>query len=69
MLQAFPCAIVKVDSSFPHGEKHGQWIQLAKDLSEVNDVLVGEIRIKEYGDRFNEDLALRYRYWYNEAFF
>ena len=36
------------------GEKHETWGKLASDLGEIYDIMVAEVRVKDYGDRMNE---------------
>ena len=52
-LTAFPFSVIKFDSGYPTGEKHAAWGRLGRELAEVNEVLVAEVRIKEYGDKEN----------------
>lgn len=56
----FCIATVKFDNGFPTGPTQQMWGELGADLSEINQILVAEVRIKDYGDKINMDLAERY---------
>jgi endoplasmic reticulum protein 29 len=57
----FKHVFVKFDEFYPKGQKHGVFGDLARDLSEMDDILLAEVRIRDQGDRMNEDLAKRFR--------
>ncbi len=57
---AFPYALVKFDVGYPTGDMHRMWGDLGRDLVDAQDVLVAEVRIKDYGDRANQELGERF---------
>ena len=60
MVDAFPAAIVKFDVAYPYGDKHEEFAKVSKDGSAAEDLFVGEVGIKDYGDKDNEDLGERF---------
>ena len=52
-INAFPYSFIKFDEAYPRGEKHEIWKQLGMEMSEVNEVLIAEVRVKEHGDKIN----------------
>ena len=60
MLRNFPVSVVKFDTAYPYGDKHEEFAKVALDGSSMDDVLIGEVGIKDYGDKDNEELGTRY---------
>ena len=76
ILNKFDYSLVKFDVGYPTGEKHKSFGSLAVEVIEslssnwfliflvqvagISDVFVGEVRIKDYGDKANQDLAERF---------
>merc|ERR1711936_400647 len=60
ILKKFNYSLVKFDVGYPTGEKHKSYGSLAVEVSGMSDVFVGEVRIKDYGDKANQDLAERF---------
>lgn len=60
LIDRFSFSVVKFDSAYPYGDKHDAFSALAKDLTEVKDVLVGQVGIKDYGDKLNLELGKKY---------
>lgn len=60
VIPKFKAAVVKFDMPFPYGEKHEQYAQIAAATKDSHDLLVGEVRVKDYGNKDNSDLAARY---------
>lgn len=52
--------VVKFDVAFPYGEKHEQYAQIAAATKDAHDLLVAEVKVKDYGNKDNADLAVRY---------
>ena len=52
---------MKFDVAYPYGEKHDQFTKLSLALASNENILVGDIGIKDYGDKENVDLAERYK--------
>nr|ACO10610.1 windbeutel precursor [Caligus rogercresseyi] len=55
--KAFKALLVKFDVAYPYGEKHDEFCRFAKEAAGVNDVLVGEVGMKDYGERDNMEFA------------
>lgn len=53
-------SIVKFDVSYPYGEKHEEFVKLGSAYQSVEDLLVAEVPVKDYGEKDNEDLAIRF---------
>ncbi|XP_015370459.1 PREDICTED: endoplasmic reticulum resident protein 29 [Diuraphis noxia] len=60
VLSKFKVSIVKFDVSYPYGEKHEEFVKLGSAYNSVEDLLVAEVPVKDYGEKDNEDLAIRY---------
>lgn len=51
VISKFDYAIVKFDISYPYGEKHEQYEEFAKAASDVSNLLVAEVGVKDYGEK------------------
>lgn len=60
VLSKFKVSIVKFDVSYPYGEKHDAFVKLGSAYQYVDDLLVAEVPVRDYGDKDNEDLAIRF---------
>ena len=60
LLKKFKVSIVKFDVAYPYGDKHEQFGKFSQDAAEIEDLFVGEVGIKDYGDKDNSDLAERF---------
>lgn len=56
----FEASLIKFDVAFPYGDKHDAFVALAKDAKDVDDLLIGEVGVKDYGEKDNEELARKY---------
>ncbi|CAB3222131.1 unnamed protein product [Arctia plantaginis] len=56
----FEVSLIKFDVAFPYGDKHEAFIALAKDAKDVDDLLIAEVGVKDYGEKDNEQLAKKY---------
>ncbi|XP_013193360.1 protein windbeutel-like [Amyelois transitella] len=56
----FDASLVKFDVAFPYGDKHDAFVALAKDAKDVDELLIAEVGVKDYGEKENEKLALKY---------
>eukprot|EP00929_Paragymnodinium_shiwhaense_P027438 TRINITY_DN16103_c0_g1_i1.p1 TRINITY_DN16103_c0_g1~~TRINITY_DN16103_c0_g1_i1.p1 ORF type:complete len:239 (-),score=109.08 TRINITY_DN16103_c0_g1_i1:115-831(-) len=52
--------LVKFDQSYAYGEKEDEFKALCRLSYAVPDFLVAEVPVQEYGDKENEDVALKY---------
>lgn len=60
VISKFEASVVKFDVAFPYGDKHDAFVALAKESKDIDDLLFAEVGVKDYGDRDNEALALKY---------
>ncbi|XP_055917188.1 protein windbeutel [Eupeodes corollae] len=61
LIPKFPNALVKFDIAFPYGDKHEAFSQFSIEAHQVtNDLLLGIVGIKDYGEKENSDLAAKY---------
>ncbi|XP_045453862.1 endoplasmic reticulum resident protein 29 [Melitaea cinxia] len=60
VISKFAASVVKFDVAFPYGDKHDAFVALAKESKDIDDLLFAEVGVKDYGDRDNEALALKY---------
>jgi len=60
MVNNFPASIVKFDVAYPYGDKHDEYAKVSIDAAERKDLFVGEVGVKDYGDKDNEELGKRY---------
>lgn len=56
----FEASLIKFDVAFPYGDKHEAFVALAKDSKDVEDLLIAEVGVKDYGEKDNEALAKKY---------
>ena len=56
----FEASLIKFDVAFPYGDKHDAFVALAKDSADVEDLLIAEVGVKDYGEKDNEALAKKY---------
>lgn len=56
----FKASLVKFDVAYPYGDKHDAFVAVAKDARDVDDLLLAEIGVKDYGEKENEALAKKY---------
>ena len=63
MLQVVPefkATVVKFDVAYPYGEKHDEFGKVADATRGVQDLLIAEVNVKDYGEKENADLAEKY---------
>ncbi|XP_061398759.1 protein windbeutel-like [Musca vetustissima] len=60
-IERFPYALIKFDIAFPYGEKHEAFAAFSRAAHSVtDDLLIGTVGIKDYGDNENKELGERY---------
>merc|ERR1719187_809013 len=60
MLAAFEWSLVKFDVGYPTGEAHKGFGGLGRQVAGEASMLAAEVRIKDYGDKANQDVAARF---------
>lgn len=62
VISKFSTVLVKFDVAYPYGKKHDEYAKFAKDVGESNvgDIAVSVVGIKNYGDPTNNNLAERF---------
>jgi len=60
VINAFPVSLVKFDVAYPYGDDHDEFAKISKDAKDVQNLFIGEVGIKDYGEKDNEDLAQRF---------
>ncbi|TRY70686.1 hypothetical protein TCAL_10026 [Tigriopus californicus] len=60
MINSFRVSIVKFDVAYPYGDKHDEFAKVAVEGAPIPELFVGEVGIKDYGDKDNEELGKRY---------
>lgn len=60
LINKFKVSVVKFDVAYPYGDKHEEFAKFSKSGAEVEDLFVGEVGIKDYGDKDNVELADRF---------
>ncbi|XP_073984511.1 endoplasmic reticulum protein 29-like protein wbl [Rhodnius prolixus] len=56
----FQASLIKFDTAYPYGQKHDAFEAVCESAYSSPDLLTGEVQVKDYGDKDNEDLAKRY---------
>ena len=52
--------MIKFDVAFPYGEKHEEFAKVAATTKDATDLLVGEVGVKDFGNKDNAKLAQRF---------
>ena len=60
LLSKFKVSVIKFDVAYPYGDKHEEFAKFSVSASELDDLFIGEVGIKDYGDKDNADLAERF---------
>lgn len=62
LVTKFSTVLVKFDIAFPYGKQHDEYGKFAQEISEsnVNDMVVCVVGIKNYGDTTNNQLGERF---------
>jgi len=60
IVSKFDYSLIKFDVGYPTGDKHKNFGKVALQISEVDNLFMGEVRIKDYGDKANADMADRF---------
>jgi len=60
IISRFETVLVKFDASYPYGEKHEAFRNVAEELKSSQDILIAEVGIKDFGEHDNQKLAERF---------
>lgn len=60
IISRFKVVLVKFDMAYPYGEKHDVFTKFAEEISDNKNLIVGEVGVKDYGEKDNEELAQKY---------
>ncbi|KAL3270696.1 hypothetical protein HHI36_021224 [Cryptolaemus montrouzieri] len=60
IVSRFKVVLVKFDAAYPYGDKHDVFTKFAEEMVENKNVIVGEVGVKDYGEKDNEELAKKY---------
>lgn len=60
LISKFYASLIKFDVAYPYGEEHDAFAEIAKEAAESPDLFIGEVGIKDYADRDNENLKKRF---------
>jgi len=60
IISKFRASLVKFDVAYPYGDEHEEFAKVAKDAAEAEDLFVGEVGIKDYAEKDNQELAARF---------
>ncbi|XP_044261188.1 protein windbeutel [Tribolium madens] len=60
IISRFEAVLVKFDVAYPYGEKHDVFTKLAEELAQNEKLILAEVGVKDYGDKENEKLALKF---------
>jgi len=61
IINRFRASLVKFDVAYPYGEEHDEFAKVAKDAAEAGDLFVGEVGVKDYAEKDNQELAERFQ--------
>ena len=61
LISKFYASLIKFDVAYPYGDEHDEFAKIAREAVESPDLFVGEVGIKDYADRENEALKLRFK--------
>merc|ERR1711892_408863 len=60
LINQFRASLVKFDVAYPYGDQHDEFAKVAKDAADAGDLFVGEVGIKDYAEKDNQELAERF---------
>ncbi|XP_023026869.2 endoplasmic reticulum protein 29-like protein wbl [Leptinotarsa decemlineata] len=60
IIPRFEAVLVKFDVAYPYGDKHDVFNNLATDIVDNRNFILGQVAVKDYGEKDNEELAEKY---------
>nr|XP_022911641.1 protein windbeutel [Onthophagus taurus] len=60
IIPKFKASLIKFDIAYPYGDKHDEFVKFADEVTKVKELIVGEVGVKDYGDKTNFELAKTY---------
>ncbi|UJR13184.1 hypothetical protein I4U23_000206 [Adineta vaga] len=66
ILRNFDIVLVKFDDKYPYGENQDQFKKFAENTVNMENLLIAEIPITDYGEKENEQLATEYKITKND---
>lgn len=61
LVTRFDVSLVKFDVAYPYGDKHENYVKFAREQNVlVEDLLIGDVHSKDYGDKENWGLLKRF---------
>ncbi|XP_067015179.2 endoplasmic reticulum resident protein 29 [Anabrus simplex] len=61
VVSKFKAAVIKFDVAYPYGAKQDEFAKVSETSHQIPDLLIGEVGVKDYGEKENSDLAERYK--------
>ncbi|XP_049794031.1 endoplasmic reticulum resident protein 29 [Schistocerca nitens] len=61
IISRFKASVIKFDVAYPYGEKHEEFAKVSHATHDIPDLLIGEVGVKDYGEKENSDLAERFK--------
>ncbi|BES97372.1 Endoplasmic reticulum protein [Nesidiocoris tenuis] len=60
IVDKFDAVLVKFDNAYPYGPEHDAFEEVCESAAPVENLLVAEVQVKDYGEKDNQDLAQKY---------
>ncbi|XP_050502485.1 protein windbeutel [Diabrotica virgifera virgifera] len=60
IVSRFEAVLVKFDVNYPYGDKHDVFNTLATEIVDSKNLILGQVAIKDYGEKENEEFAKKF---------
>ncbi|XP_018563113.1 endoplasmic reticulum resident protein 29 [Anoplophora glabripennis] len=60
VLPRFEVTLLKFDDSYPYGDKHNTFTEVAADIADNSNIILGQVGIKYYGEKDNSEFAKQF---------
>ncbi|KAJ8910507.1 hypothetical protein NQ315_012354 [Exocentrus adspersus] len=60
VLPQFEVTLLKFDDAYPYGDKHNAFVNVASEIADNKNIIVGQVGIKYYGENDNVDFSKRF---------